>query len=611
MNGWKPLKKKPIRPYLLNRREGKKIMYIEKIQQPTDVKQLNLSELQVLKNEIRSALLAKLSTHGGHIGPNLGLVEVTIALHYVFDSPKDKIVYDVSHQSYVHKMLTGRMNAFLDSAHYDDVSGYSNPQESEHDIFTIGHTSTSISLSCGLAKARDLKGEDGNVIALIGDGSLSGGEAYEGLNNAAELGTNMIIVVNDNEMSIAENHGGLYQGLAQLRKHKGKSEFNFFRSLGLDYLYIEEGHDLETLIQSFTKIKDIDHPIVLHIHTQKGKGYVPAQQDKETWHWNSPFDLEKGMIEEAVEGEAYDTFTASYLLEEMKKDADVVAVTSGTPAVFGFHKKQRMQAGKQFVDVGIAEEHAVAFISGVAANGGKPVYGVYSTFLQRTYDQLSQDLCVNNNPALLLVFAASIFGMNDVTHLGIYDMAMIGNIPNLVYLAPTNFEEYEAMMTWGLHQKEHPVAIRVPVQPLTRTGKIDTTDYYQLNRYKVTRKGSKVALLGLGNFYALAEKTADILHDAYGVDVTLINPKFISGIDESLLADLKADHQLVITLEDGILEGGFGEKVARYYGMDAMKVKTYGFDKLFYDRYDAKQLMKQQGLEEEQLVSEILAFLHK
>lgn len=586
-------------------------MYLEKINSPLDVKALDTKALEVLSQEIREVLLKKLSVHGGHIGPNLGLVELSIALHYVFDSPTDKMVFDVSHQSYVHKILTGRKSAFMDEDKYDEVSGYTNPFESEHDFFTIGHTSTSVSLACGLAKARDLQGEKGNVIAIIGDGSLSGGEAFEGLNYIGEAGGNMIIIVNDNGMSIAENHGGMYEKLKQLRESKGTCVDNYFKGLNLDYCFVEDGHDIEGLISTFETIKDRTQPIVVHVCTTKGKGYKLAETDKEHWHWNMPFDLETGKPKFTMEEMGYDEFSAQYLLNAMKEDPKVVAITSGTPAVFGFHKEQRIQAGKQFIDVGIAEEHAVALASGIAKGGGKPVYGVYSTFLQRTYDQLSHDLCINKNPALVLVFAASVYGMNDETHLGLFDIAMMGNIPNMVYLAPTCMEEYEAMLHWGLHQEQHPVAIRVPVGTLRYSGKKDESDYALLNTYQVTKRGNDVAILALGNFYSIGENVVEQLDKEHGIKATLINPKYITGLDTNLLDELKKDHKLVITLEDGILEGGFGEKIARYYGTDDMMVKTYGIKKSFPSRYDVNELLKEHGIQEESIVKDIKTLMKK
>lgn len=580
-------------------------MYLENIKGVQDVKNLQKKELKTLAEEMRTALLQKLSRHGGHIGPNLGMVETAIALHYVFDSPTDKMVFDVSHQSYCHKMLTGRSAAFLQEEHYDDVSGYTNPQESEHDFFNIGHTSTSISLAAGLAKARDLHGESYNVIAVIGDGSLSGGEALEGLNFAHELQGNLIIIVNDNDMSIAENHGGLYENLKLLRETRGTAPCNLFHAMGLDYVFVEDGNDLEQLISAFLQVKGSAQPIVVHICTQKGKGYAMAELHKENWHWNMPFHLEDGSPVYAVQEEDYGELTARYLLKEMRKDASVVAITSGTPSVFGFHEERRKQAGKQFVDVGIAEEHAVALASGIAANNGKPVYGVYSSFIQRTYDQLSQDLCINHNPALLLVFAASVYGMNDVTHLGIFDIAMLSNIPNLVYLAPTCKEEYEAMMAWGLHQKQYPVAVRVPGPAVeSRSDILIQSSYEKLNTYQVTQVGHTVAILALGSFYSKGKQLADALQEQ-GIQATLINPRFITGQDTELLENLKENHTVAVTLEDGILDGGFGEKIARFYGNSDMKVLNYGLKKAFIDRYDVEEILKENRLQVELMLEDI------
>jgi 1-deoxy-D-xylulose-5-phosphate synthase len=579
-------------------------MYIEKINGPEDVKKLNIEEMTALAEEMRHALLKRASIHGGHFGPNFGMVEAIIALHYVFESPKDKMVFDVSHQTYPHKMLTGRKDAYLYEEHYDDVTGYSCPQESEHDHFTIGHTSTSISLACGLAKARDLRGESANVIAIIGDGSLSGGEALEGMDFAAELDSNMIIVVNDNDMSIAENHGGLYSNLKLLRETNGQAECNLFKAMGLDYVYVDHGNDLRELIGAFKQVKDSKKPVVVHINTLKGKGYKPAEEHKEEWHWHLPFDIETGKSH-FPEVEDYSSVTCEYLIEKMKQDPTVVAITSGTPTILGFTQEKRKQAGRQFVDVGIAEETAVALASGIAKGGGKPVYGVYSSFIQRTYDQISQDLCIDRNPATIVVYTGSVFGMTDVTHLGLQDIPMLSNIPGLVYLAPTTKEEYLSMLDWSVEQKEMPVAIKLPGGDMISDGREVTKDWSQLNTYEVTEKGSKIALIGLGTFYSLALQTAEML-EKKGIHATVINPYYITGLDEGLLEKLKADHDTVVTLEDGILNGGFGEKIARFYGSSDMKVYNYGLKKEFLDRYDVNEVLKENHLTAEQIVNDVL-----
>lgn len=579
-------------------------MYIEKINGPEDVKKLNIEEMTALAEEMRHALLKRASIHGGHFGPNFGMVEAIIALHYVFESPKDKMVFDVSHQTYPHKMLTGRKDAYLYEEHYDDVTGYSCPQESEHDHFTIGHTSTSVSLACGLAKARDLRGESANVIAIIGDGSLSGGEALEGIDFAAELDSNMIIVVNDNDMSIAENHGGLYSNLKLLRETNGQAECNLFKAMGLDYVYVDHGNDLRELIGAFKQVKDSKKPVVVHINTLKGKGYKPAEEHKEEWHWHLPFDIETGKSH-FPEVEDYSSVTCEYLIEKMKQDPTVVAITSGTPTILGFTQEKRKQAGRQFVDVGIAEETAVALASGIAKGGGKPVYGVYSSFIQRTYDQISQDLCIDGNPATIVVYTGSVFGMTDVTHLGLQDIPMLSNIPGLVYLAPTTKEEYLSMLDWSVEQKEMPVAIKLPGGDMISDGREVKKDWSQLNTYEVTEKGSKIALIGLGTFYFLALQTAEML-EKKGIHATVINPYYITGLDEGLLEKLKADHDTVVTLEDGILNGGFGEKIARFYGSSDMKVYNYGLKKEFLDRYDVNEVLKENHLTAEQIVNDVL-----
>lgn len=582
-------------------------MYLETIYSPTDLKKLPTDKLPALCAEIREALLGKLSAHGGHVGPNLGMVEATVAMHYVFDSPTDKIVFDVSHQCYTHKMLTGRRDAFTDPSRYDDVSGYTEPDESRHDHFVIGHTSTSVSLASGLAKARDLRGEHFNVIAVIGDGSLSGGEAFEGLDVAADLGSNMIVVVNDNQMSIAENHGGIYRNLQLLRETDGAASCNFFKAMGFDYTYVADGNDVDALIDTFRRVRDIDHPVVVHINTLKGKGYHFAEEQKERFHWSMPFDIPTGELKRQPSGgESFDTLTAEHLLSLMKKDPTIVGITAGTPTVFGFTRERRERAGRQFLDMGIAEEQAVAMASALAKGGAKPVFGVYSTFIQRAYDQLSQDLCINNNPATILVFWGSLGAMNDVTHLCLFDIPLISNIPNMVYLAPTCREEYLAMLDWSIRQTSHPVAIRVPACGVSTRGITPPADYDEiLNTAEVAHRGSRVALVGVGNFFALAEAVAEQLKDK-GIDATVINPRFLTGVDGKLLDDLRKDHELTVTMEDGVLDGGYGEKIARYYGETTMRVMCRGVRKKFIDRYDIAEEYRANRLTPDQIVADIL-----
>lgn len=576
--------------------------YLDRINAPQDLKKFSIHEMNGLADEIRQAILKRDSMIGGHVGPNLGIVEATIALHYVFDSPKDKIVYDVSHQSYPHKLLTGRKNGFLTKEGMSVISGYTNPAESEHDFFKVGHTSTSVSLACGLAKARDLKSEKHNVIALIGDGSLSGGEALEGFSNAAVLNSNIIIVVNDNEMSIAENHGGLYNNLRLLRETKGTAECNMFKALGFDYLYVEDGNSLESLIAAFKQVKDTPRPTVVHIRTLKGKGYKPAEENKERWHWNVPFEIESGKAKIDMSGENYNDITYDYLIDKIAKDKTVVAVNAGTPGAVGLTPERRAKLGQNFVDVGIAEEHAVAFSSALAKGGCKPVYMVLSSFIQRAYDQLSQDLAINNNPAVILVSWAGISSA-DVTHLGCFDIAMISNIPNIVYLAPTSKEEYLSMLDWAVDQNEHPVVIRIP-SVVTHSASAVEKDYGALNRYQIAQKGSQVALIAAGSFFGLGQQVADRLKEK-GINATLINPRYLSGIDENVLDELRSNHSLVATLEDGIVNGGFGEKIASFYGTSAMKVLNFGAQKEFTDRTPLDEIYQRNHLTVEQIVADI------
>lgn len=581
-------------------------MILEKITDAKDLKQLNRAQLHTLVDEARTALLNKISQHGGHNGPNLGVVEMTVALHRVFNSPVDKLVFDISHQTYIHKMLTGRAQAFLDSAHFDDVSGYTNPKESEHDLFTVGHTSTSLALANGIAVARDLKQENYNVVALIGDGSLSGGLAFEGLNNIAEQNSNIIVIVNDNDQSIADNFGGLYRNLKALRESNGQAKDNFFQSLGFEYHYLDEGNDLDALIDLFESVKDVDHPVLLHVHTVKGKGFKFAEENREKFHAGGPFSLETGeYVKRGTGAKTYSNLTTEFLWDKMQKDKTVVAVNAGTPMML-FNPEQRKQLGKQFIDVGIAEQQAATMTAGLAKNGAKPVWVVNSTFMQRSYDQVSHDLALNDLPGTILVYNASVNGMNDESHLGIFDIPFLSHIPNLVYLAPTNQEEYLAMLDWSLEQTIHPVAIRVPVGPLRSTGKADTTDYNQLYQNEVVQAGSKVAVMGVGNFFGLAEEVIAALAKE-NIQATLINPKFISGVDETLLTELTNNHQLVVTLEDGITDGGYGQTVASFLGNTDVKVQNYGLDKAFHDRYVASELLAENGITVENIVKNILA----
>lgn len=579
-------------------------MYLEKINGPEDIKKLKKEQLQTLADETRNALINKISNVGGHSGPNLGVVELTIAMHYVFDSPKDKIVFDVSHQSYPHKILTGRKQAFMDSNHFGDVTGYTNPLESEHNLFTIGHTSTSVSLALGLAKGRDLKKTNENVIAIIGDGSLSGGEALEALDYAGEYKNNLIIIVNDNDQSIAENHGGIYKTLKELRENNGESNHNMFKAFGLEYKYLNDGHNIEKLIELFESVKGIDHPVVLHIHTIKGKGLSYAEANRELWHAGGPFNIEDGSSKGG--GFNLDPTVFESLKELLDNNDKAVVLNAGTPMGLGFIKgvREKYVNRGQFIDVGIAEENAVAMSSGIAKNGGTAVFGTFAPFFQRTYDQISHDLCLNDNPATMLVVSPGIYGMNTNTHIALCDIQMFAHIPNLIYLAPASKEEYRQMFKFATTQKEHPVAIRVPVV-FTQSGVEDTTDYSVYNKNKVEIKGSKVAIFAVGAMLPMALETAKKVKEETGLEITVINPRFLTGLDEELLTKLKENHELVITLEDGELIGGYGQTIASFYGDMNIKVKNYGISKAFHTDFKADELLAENGMSVEQLTAYI------
>ena len=582
-------------------------MYLETINGPQDIKKLGNEQLPILAGEVRTALIEKLSQTGGHVGSNLGVVELTVALHRIFDSPRDKIIWDVSHQCYAHKILTGRRQAFMDPDHFRDVTGFTNPHESEHDWFTVGHTATSISMAMGMAAARDTQGGKENIIAVIGDGALGGGEAYEGLNTAGEYDSNLIIILNDNDQSVAENHGGLYRILRKLRESGGNSEQNFFKGLDLDYRYLENGHDIDALTALFTDVKDIDHPIVLHIHTTKGKGLAYAEEDKENWHSGSPFRIEDGVPKNGYP--VYDTTVYDSLVDLMKKDRRAIVLTAGTPRAMGFVGEDRAEWERKgrFIDVGIAEENAMAMASGIARGGGTAVFGVYAPFLQRAYDQVSHDLCLNNNHATILVLLPGAYGMKSNTHFGLCDIQMLAHVPNLVYLAPSSKEEYLQMFRYATTQRRHPTAIRVPVR-IIEDGAPDNTDYSRLDRFKVLSRGKGIALIAVGALIPIAKATAQEYRKATGRDITLINPCFLSGIDKELLDELKRDHSFVITLEDGVLDGGFGERIASYYGPTKMRVKNLGISKAFHSDFNAERLLAENGISVERLLELIRCF---
>jgi len=580
-------------------------LYLEQIHSPSDIKGYTPAQRCALAAEMRAALITRASSVGGHIGPNLGVIEATIALHTVFDAPTDKIIYDVSHQCYPHKMLTGRADAYLDPAHYSEVSGFTNTEESPYDHFNIGHTSTSISLATGLAKARDLAGRSENVVAFIGDGALSGGEALEGLNVAGEMRSNLIIILNDNDWSISENHGGMYEMLRRLRETNGTAADNLFRAMGLDYRYVADGNDTEALIAAFAAVKDSQKPVVIHIHTQKGKGLSFAEDDPEDWHRHAPFHTESGAVKHPSAPDPCLAATVDFILAEAKRNPNFVYLSAGIVGGIGLTPAERAELGAQYVDVGIAEEHAVAMASGLARGGARPVFGTYSTFYQRTYDQMAQDVCINRSPAVFLVTGASLYRSTDVTHLGFYDISIFSHVPNLVFLAPTSIEEHLAVLRWAIAQTEHPVMIRTPLGGYAESPYPVRADYSALHRSIVVTEGAEVALIGVGNFAALATAAAEELARD-GIHATVVNPLYLSGLDEALLTRLKEKHRLIVTVEDGILDGGFGEKIAAFYGADRdVEVKSYGLPKAFFNRYDPAALARAHHLTAPQIAADL------
>ncbi|WP_050612277.1 1-deoxy-D-xylulose-5-phosphate synthase [Ligilactobacillus agilis] len=572
---------------------------LNKVTRPADIKAFSMPELKQLASEMRQLVLEKDAAISGHVGPNLGAMEATIAFHYVFDSPKDKIIWDISHLAYGHKMLTGRKEAFLDPDHYHDVSGYSAPDESEHDFFTVGHTSTSVALAVGMAKARDVLGQQGNIVAFIGDGSLSGGLAFEGLNNASVLKSNLIIVVNDNQMSIAENQGGLYQALADLRASNGQAKNNFFTAVGFDYHYVSDGNDFKAMITAFEEVKDSTSPVVLHINTLKGKGYQPAVNNKERFHWSNPFDLKTGRLLKQPSGESYAQIIMDELDKQVKAGQPIVAMNAAIPGTFKLHEFEAKHPDRYF-DTGIAEQDCLTEAAGLAKGGAKPVVFQNSTFMQRAYDQLSHDVALNDLPVIIMVNGGINGGSK--THLGIFDIPYLNTIPNINYLHPSNQAELLAMLRWALAKAKHPVAIRIPSQPVVLGTALQ--EDFAPSHYDLVCEGKTVALLGLGKFAQLAVKTAELLAKK-GQQVTVVKPYSATSLDEECLSGLEAKHRLVVTLEDASIVGGFGSLVSQFYADKAMKVLNYGAAKEFTDNISKAELYKQFHLTPELLAQDI------
>lgn len=569
---------------------------LNQISSPADLKKLDIKQMQKLAEEIRTLILEKDAAEGGHLGPDLGIVEATIAYHYVFDAPKDKIVWDVSHQTYPHKMLTGRALAWLDPAHYQDVTPYTNPDESPYDYYAVGHTSTSIALATGMAKARDLMGNHENIMALIGDGSMTGGLAYEGLNNAAIEPHNLVVVVNDNQMSIDDNVGGLVTALKKLRDSNGKTKENPFTAMGFDYRYVADGNDIESMIKAFEAVKDVDHLILLHINTLKGKGYQPAIDNEEAHHWVMPFDLKTDKTTVPMpEGPTANSVAMDVMKEYIEDGDKIMAINAAIPGVFGLDEIKEKYP-ENYHDVGIAEQESVAFAAGMAKEGAIPVLFENSTFLQRAFDQLSHDVAANDLPVVMMVAGGGMSGTSK-THLGIFDQVMVSNLPNWIYLAPTTLAEEKAMMEWAIKQRKHPVAIKMPTKRVPE-GQEFSHDYSEI-KYD-TKPGKDVAILALGDMYSmLGEKVADKL------GASLVNPVSANILDKDTLDKLANENKVIITLEDNLLDGGFGEKVASYLGDKDVKILNYGQKRVYTDQVPLKQILKDNRMTVDQIVEDV------
>ena len=585
------------------------IMELSDIKSPKDIKKLSVPELEDLARQMRDAVLYKTSLVGGHVGPNLGDVEIMTAMHYVFDAPKDKIVIDVSHQDFPHKMLTGSAYGFLNQEDFDKIGEYTDPKESpEYDVFYAGHTSPALSLSTGLAKARMLNGDDYRIIAFVGDGALSGGEAFEGLDAGATIDGNFILIFNDNQMAIAPDYGGMYKHLQDLRETNGTSPNNIFKAFGWDYVYVADGNDMKTCIEALEKVKDSKRPVVVHVNTQKGEGYKPAEENREAWHWQMPYVVETGLPRQSSDAPDYASVTADFLLKKCEEIPNLLILSSATPGTFDFGPEAREKAGKHYMDVAIAEQTGVSVMAGAARGGAKVVYPIVASFMQRAYDQMIEDWAMDNSPATMIVMASGICGIPDLTHLGFWDIPFVTSIPEIVYLAPTNVEEYKAMLEWSLKQNELKVAVRQPTYSFEHAdGQVDT-DYSDLNKFKIVHKGSRVAIIAAGDFFPKGKEVAKLLKEK-GIDATLINPRFISGVDTAMLKDLEKDHLLVVTLEDGSLEGGFGQRVASALGTSPMQVLNFGLAKRFEDRYNVRDLEEKNSLLPTQIADKILEIL--
>lgn len=616
---------------------------LNKVNHPKDIKKLNIKDLKILAKEIREFLLTNISKSGGHLASNLGVTELTIALHYVFDSPKDKLIWDVGHQCYVHKILTGRKEGFKTLRKTDGLSGFPKRKESVHDAFDAGHASTSISAGLGIARARDLKGEDFKVISVIGDGSMTGGMAFEALNDTAHSNTNLIVILNDNQMSIDKNVGGLAKYLNAIRTEPryieikgdvnkilrsiprvgdGLSHFiekakdsikqfmvpgMFFEEIGFTYVGPVDGHNLDELLSVLKRVKQLPGPILVHVYSTKGRGYKIAENNPTTYHGVASFNVETG--ESTVKKE--DDFSSVFgnkLVQLAKKDKKIVAVTAAMPSGTGLIPFMLKYPERCF-DVGIAEQHAVTMSAGLAAQGLKPVIAIYSTFLQRAYDQILHDVCIQNLPVIFGVDRAGIVGADGETHQGVFDIAYLSHIPNMNIMAPRDAQELEQMIEFTLHL-QRPAAIRYPRGTAYTLDKISRTPL-EYGKAEIVEEGESVAVFGVGSMFKTALEVSKILKE-YGCSVTLVNPRFIKPLDEETIKYVSSKNKILVTIEDHAKIGGYGSLVSQYLHDQKIKdvdLVRFGWNDEFIPHGSPNDFYKQFGLTAKQIAEKILQTL--
>ncbi|MBQ3599808.1 MAG: 1-deoxy-D-xylulose-5-phosphate synthase [Lachnospiraceae bacterium] len=618
---------------------------LDRIKEPNDIKKIPKEEREQLASEIREFLLEKVSKTGGHLSSNLGVVELTMALHLFLDFPEDKLVWDVGHQSYVHKILTGRKQGFENLRQLDGMSGFPKSGESDTDAFNTGHSSTSISATLGMAKARDLQGKKNKVVAVIGDGALSGGMAYEALNNAARLHTNMIVILNDNNMSISENVGGMASYLGKIRTDIRYSNLKvgventilkipkvgnalvkkvrcskesikrliipgmLFEDMGITYLGPIDGHNIQDILDMLCRAYMVKGPVLVHVITKKGKGYRIAEKYPSVFHGVNPFRVETGKTISKKGGLSYTDVFSNKLLQLAKENQRITAITAAMPSGTGLSAFKEKYP-RRFIDVGIAEEHAVTFAAGMAKAGMIPVVAIYSTFMQRAYDQILHDVCLGKLPVIFILDRAGIVGNDGETHQGIFDISFMGNIPNLAILAPKNGKELENMLEFAI-EFHNPIAIRFP-RGTVYTGLGEYQQPIELGKSEIIRKGKRVALLALGSMVKHAQKVSELLLQ-HGIEATLVNVRFAKPIDETLLLELEKEHDIYVTMEENVAWGGYGQQVSSVICREQLDVSliNIAIKDMFVEHGKVYELYKRLGLDPQSICNRIIELMKK